>query len=51
MRTRSNKSLRIFVGLYKQPFRSFDTYRAKYSIVVAEGISLEASAELEMVAT
>jgi len=37
MRTRSNKSLRIVVGIYKQHFRIFDTYRSKYSIVVAKG--------------
>ena len=51
MRTRSYKSLRMIVGLYKQHFRIFVTYRAKYSIVVAEGISLQASAEFETVAT
>jgi hypothetical protein len=47
MRTDSYKRLRIVVGLYKQHFRTFDTY----SIVVAERISLEASAEFELVAT
>lgn len=51
MRTRHNKSLRISVGLYKQHFRIFDRDMVQYSVVVVEGISLEASAELELVAT
>jgi hypothetical protein len=51
MRARRDKSLRIFVGLYKQYFRIFDRDRVQYSVAVAEGISLDASAELEQVAT
>jgi hypothetical protein len=43
MWTRHNKSLRISVGLYKEHFRIYDRDR----VVVAEGVSLEASAGLE----